>query len=241
MQPRYLAMLALVLTGAAGLLGVLYGLQQDFMIRYDERYAAENSAKAIELRRAGRLEEAQRAEEDAARSARYAAKGRRTQLLAISIGGGLAGLSLLAIVLLLVFPGFGRASGGRFDEYLRNVVGPQLRPGEQVLNTGLVFEGGFRRPILYCAVLTTQRLLLVQTGMTPFLGRPIYRGQEEIDVASIGHCTAGGVGFHRELTLVFRDGSTRNLRLNMLGSAVSGQEAFLAELPQRLGNRGVGI
>jgi hypothetical protein len=47
------------------------------------------------------------------------------------------------------------------------------------------------------------------------------------------------VGFHRELTLVFRDGSTRNLGMNMLASAISGQEAFLAELPQRLAGRGV--
>jgi hypothetical protein len=241
MHPRYLAIGALLLLAAAGLLAVLLGLQQGFMIGYHERYAAEGRVKAMELQRSGQLEQARRAEEDAARDQRYAAEGRRNRLLSVSIGGAVAGLSVAGVVVLFVFPDLGRASTGRFDAFLQALVMPQLRPHERVLHTGFVFEGELRRPITYCAALTNQRLLLLQTDTTLFLGRPIYRGQEEIDLASIGHCTTGGVGFHRELTLVFRDGSTRNLRLNMLAGVVSGQEAFLAELPQKLGNRGVAI
>src|SRR4051812_11023365 len=112
MHPRYLAILALVLIGAGGLLGILFGLQQSSTIRFDERNIAENRPKALEMQRLGRLEDARQAEEDAARDTRYLARGRQRQLLAISIGGGIAGLSLLGIVLLLVFPGAGRTTVG---------------------------------------------------------------------------------------------------------------------------------
>jgi len=180
------------------------------------------------------------AEEDAARDERYAAEARRAWSLGVFGGGAVAALSVLGIVLLVVFKSVGRTTGkGRFDDYLQEQVRPLLRPGEQVLNTAWLFEGTFKHPTTYCAALTTERLLLVQTAMTFFLGRPIPRGVSAIELASVGGCTTGGVGWQREITFILRDGQTLNLRLNTLANVVSGQEAFLQEVPARLSRRGV--
>ena len=240
MHPRYLAILFLVLLAAASLIGVLFGLQQAYWIKYHDRYAAENFTKADQLQRTGQLEEARRADDDARRDQRYATQARRNQLLGIVGGGGVTACSVLAIVVLLLMPGIGRSAGGRFDGYFQGILQSVLRPGEPVLNTGFVFEGALRRPITYCAALTNQRLLLARTDMTLF-GSPIFKGLEEIDLSSVGHCSAGGVAMHREVTLVFRNGETRNLRLNLLANVISGQQAFVSELPQRLARGGVNV
>lgn len=121
-----------------------------------------------------------------------------------------------------------------------------LMPGEQVLHTaymakqpGLFWQimclGGLLVFLLtkaYYVALTNRRLILIRTKMGFFRPKMANVGVEQFDMAQIAKCTTSGLLNNRSMTFVFQNGARQTLRIAPWAKFVSGNKAFLEQVPQ---------
>ena len=136
------------------------------------------------------------------------------------------------------------------DQFIQSEMAKIARPGEQVLNTAfmvktppmivqMILAGGLLQFLLtkaYYAVMTNQRVVLIRTSMGLFKPGMVNKGVESFELNTVAQVKTGGFLNNKSMTFKKQDGSL-TLRIAPWSKLVSGQKAFLAEVPQRINTR----
>jgi hypothetical protein len=93
------------------------------------------------------------------------------------------------------------------------------------------------RQTMYFAAATDRRLFLIRTKVGLLALKAVNLGVVEIRYDDINHVSTGGTLNHKTTTIVMKDGSTTQLRLNTMGRAMSGQGQFQDRFPQLVAQR----
>lgn len=136
------------------------------------------------------------------------------------------------------------------DQFIQAEMAKIARPGEQVLNTAfmvktppmivqMILAGGLLQFLLtkaYYAVLTNQRVVLIRTSLGLFKPGMVNKGVESIELGNISQVKTGGFLNNKSMTFKKSDGAL-TLRIAPWSKLVTGQKAFLQEVPQRINTR----
>lgn len=129
------------------------------------------------------------------------------------------------------------------DEQLRGLLEPgeaplyrafvTRQPGLlwQLLSLGVFL---FLMTKAYFVVLTDRRLILIRTPLGLFGPGHANQGVESIPRAQIAHVTTSGVLNNRSITFHLVEGPRSTLRISPWFKTVSGQRAFLEDMPEHL-------
>lgn len=132
------------------------------------------------------------------------------------------------------------------DQFIQTEMAKIARPGEQVLNTAfmvkspplivqMILAGGLLQFLLtkaYYAVATDQRIVLIRTSLGLFSPGMTNKGVESIELGTVSQIKTGGFLNNKSMTFKKSDGNL-TLRIAPWSKLVTGQKAFLTDVPQR--------
>ena len=144
---------------------------------------------------------------------------------------------------------------GKYEPFVFAELTPRLGPSERFELTALLWTGSMMRLVafgaaagaigamvggrqtMYFAAATDRRLFLIRTKVGLLALKAVNLGVVEIRYDDINHVSTGGTLNHKTTTIVMKDGSTTQLRLNTMGRAMSGQGQFQDRFPQLVAQR----